>query len=231
MPTLSIGPRDRVLAVGKTGSGKSTLLRTLAEKLPYRIILDTKQDPDDKWHGRHVRSLAEVKKYWTKGPVVYQPTADEMTPEAFETFFKWVYETVQDVTTVVDEAVTPGILSTTNSSRYADLLLRQGRGRRQPLWMGSQRPMWLKNEAISEADWIFAFHLTLKGDREKLAGTTDDMRVLQARPLDHSAWVVHDGKLYVMPAIKRRRMPDVEHTVRMEHPEPRDRASTQTGVN
>jgi len=203
MATIKIGPRERLLSVGQTGSGKTTLLRNLAQAIPYRIILDTKQDPEDKWLGHRVYTLASLAKVWNKGPIVYQPTPEYMTIDALDAFFRFIYETTQDVLTVVDEANMRGILNSQVYSYYADLLLRQGRGRRQPLWNASQRPMWLKNEAISEAEHIFTFRLSLKGDRQKMAGICGDT-VLdpptspEGGVLRHSAWYTYDGETRFM---------------------------------
>lgn len=199
-----IGRRDRILAVGRTGSGKTTLLRTLVHRLPYYCILDTKQVKEDGWRGKVVHNLKGVEKNWSKGPLVYQPEASEMTVRRMDTFFKWWYETTQDVPLVIDEAATRGILHSMQWSQYADLLLRQGRGRKQPVWCGSQRPAYLKNEVISETDHAFQFELKLAVDRKKMAGLSDDPRLLTNPPVLHSAWYIDaNGKVRYMPPIKR----------------------------
>lgn len=195
---IRIKPTDRLLCVGTTGSGKTTLLRSLAQTRPYRIVLDTKQDPDDRWLGQKVGTLDRLTKVWNKGAILYQPDSDNIQPRQLEAFFAFVYEVAQDILIVVDEAQTDGILNSVRYSRHADLLLRQGRGRRVPLWMGSQRPMYLKNEAISESEHIFTFELRLLNDRRKMAGVCGP-RVLQLPTHDNephkpfSAWYTHKG--------------------------------------
>ena len=93
IPDDVIRRTDHVFFCGRTGSGKTTLMRNLGQTIPYRVVIDTKQDPDDNWYGERVHTLRKLKKVWNKGAIVYQPDKDHMRPHVWEAFFEWRYDT------------------------------------------------------------------------------------------------------------------------------------------
>lgn len=180
------GINDRITLVGRTGSGKTVaaefhLSRAPFDEIPYTIV-DTKGEESF----THISLLAELD-LLEDPPAPEKPGLYVVRPrpgfaedeEALERYFTRVYANGNhglfiDEGYVVFPARTRGPLVS---------IFTQGRTRKTPVIMNSQRPSWIGREAISEATFFQVFDLTSRKDRdtlrdfipEKLANLEDEI--------------------------------------------------------
>lgn len=156
---------ERVSIVGRTGSGKTQLGAWLLshmrfDKMPY-IIIDYKGDdllnsieniiPVD------AKSLPKPKQ-----PGIYIAHMHPHDEEGIETILMKMWE--QERTGLfVDEA----FMIPKNSPAFMGILT-QGRSKKIPSIVLSQRPVLLSKFVFTEADHFSVFHLNHEGDRKKV---------------------------------------------------------------
>lgn len=164
---------DRVGVFGQTGSGKTTLARAILQHREYAIICDPKRRIS--WPGYTVVDFKTLLKIDPiKFPkVIYKPTFEDIQDNkgaVINAFFRWVYER-ENCTLYVDELSL--IARGDDYPRYFGVCLQQGRELGIEVISGSQRPMWIPQIAMSEAEHLYCFYLKLAQDRnriEQLAG-------------------------------------------------------------
>lgn len=164
---------DRVGVFGQTGSGKTTLARALLQHREYVVVCDPKRRIS--WPGYvqvDFRTLLKIDP--VKFPkIIYKPTFEEIQDNkgaAINQFFRWVFER-GNCTLYVDELSL--IARGDDYPRYYGVNLQQGRESEIEVISGSQRPMWIPQIAMSEAEHLYCFYLKLIQDRnriEQLAG-------------------------------------------------------------
>ena len=81
-----------------------------------------------------------------------------------------------------------------------DAILMQGRSKEIPVYMLSQRPVWISRYAFSEASHVIVFHLHHKKDREKVKEFFDKYHD-ERLPAFHAQWydVNKDRKFILNP--------------------------------
>ena len=165
-----IGHNDRVAVVGTTGSGKSTLLR--AALVPTRLYVAL-YDPKGEWTGQEWLTVREAAKL-PKNPhprVRYFPYPEELSDkEALDTFFRWVYLR-QNTTLVVDEAY----LATLGGRwlpPFYQACLAQGRSLGIGVISATQRPYYIPQTILTEAEHWFIFKLRAPQDVHAVAQWT-----------------------------------------------------------
>lgn len=168
---------DRVGLFGQTGSGKTTLARALLQHREQVIVCDPKRRIA--WPG-YVQ--ADFKTLLKLDPVkfpkiIYKPTFSDIHDRkgaVINAFFRWVFER-ERCTLYVDELSL--IARGDDYPSFYGVCLQQGRELGIEVFSGSQRPMWIPQIAMSEAEHLFCFYLKLAQDRnriEQLAGISSD---------------------------------------------------------
>ena len=173
LDSISPARGDRVGVFGQTGTGKTTLARALLQQREYVVVCDPKRRIS--WPGyAQVDLKALLKLDPLKFPkVIYKPTfadINENKGSAINTFFRWVFER-GNCTLYVDEL---SLISRGDDyPSFYGVNLQQGRESKIEVISGSQRPMWIPQIAMSEAEHLYSFYLKLAQDRnriEQLAG-------------------------------------------------------------
>jgi len=159
---------DRVGLFGQTGSGKTTLARALLKHREYVVVCDPKRKIS--WPGYvqvDLRTLLKIDPL--KYPkIIYKPTLAEIRDNkgtAINAFFRWVFER-ERCTLYVDEL---SLISRGDDyPSYYGVCLQQGRESDVEVISGSQRPMWIPQIAMSEAEHLYCFYLKLAQDRNRI---------------------------------------------------------------
>lgn len=155
---------DRTAVIGRTGSGKTQLgvwlLSTQAiDRMPW-VIIDYK---GDELIGGIER--AEEIDYETipskPGVYILRVLPDDETQ--LDDWFRRVWE-VGGIGVYVDEGYMIG-----QRSKWFNACLTQGRSKRIPMIVLTQRPLWLSRFVFSESSYFFVFDLT----------DADDLRVVK----------------------------------------------------
>lgn len=159
---------DRVGVFGQTGSGKTTLAQVLLQHREQVVVCDPKRRIN--WPGyvqadfRTLLKLDPIK--YPK--IIYKPTFSDINDNkgrVINAFFRWVYER-ERCTCYVDELSL--IARGDDYPRYYGVNVQQGREQEIEIWSGSQRPMFIPQIAMSEAEHLFCFYLKLPQDRSKI---------------------------------------------------------------
>ena len=178
---------QRLLEIGRTGSGKTTAsLYILAmknwEKTPW-VIFDTKGDPDIAKLGRMdgTKIIKLNDKIGANGLYIVRPLPNE-SDESDE--FLWNIWQRGNVGVYFDEGYM------LDRSEALNAILTQGRTKRIPVILCSQRPAWLTRFAFSESDFFQVFNLTDMEDRKRVQQFIPKRQAdLEERlPPYHSLW-------------------------------------------
>lgn len=163
---------DRVGIFGQTGSGKTTLARTILQEREYVVVCDPKRRID--WPGYTIlpyESLRSVDAGKVKR-IIYKPTFADITDKKgakIEDFFRWIFER-ENTTLYVDELSM--IAQGDDYPKHYGACLTQGRELGIEVISGSQRPTWIPQIAMSEAEHIYCFYLKLFADRQRIERLT-----------------------------------------------------------
>ena len=159
---------DRAGIFGQTGTGKTTFARALLKDREYVIVCDPKRRIN--WPGyvqadfRTLQKLDPVQ----NPKVIYKPTFSDIHDNKgaiINAFFRWVYER-ERCTCYVDEL---SLISRGDDyPRYYGVCVQQGREQEIEMFSGSQRPMFIPQIAMSEAEHLYCFYLKLPQDRNKI---------------------------------------------------------------
>jgi len=182
-------PSDHhVFIAGRNGSGKTYLARNYLAGYTNVFCLDIKGTlvwPEvDERDLTIVTNLRDVKKCKTD-KCIYKPDPEEMTPEFYDEFFKFIYERGNTIVWV-DEVM--GV--TPNAQRipfWYRAILTRGRELGVSAWSLSQRPSGINLLPISEARHILSFDLNLPQDRKRMAETTGSPEFLE-KPGKYKFW-------------------------------------------
>jgi len=163
MPLTFPGPTDRVAILGRTGSGKTTFAGWLLSGSSFDtqpwVIINTKSDPFLNEIAM-IEGVQEISVYDTpgeKGLYIVSPLPAER--EELDAFFYRIWEK-QNCGVYIDEGY---MIERTDG---LNALLTQGRSRRIPMIVLSQRPAWITKFVFSEADFFSLFQLTRREDRK-----------------------------------------------------------------
>lgn len=155
--------KQRIAIVGRTGSGKTQaavwhLSRQNIERMPW-VVLNWKGDPliDAIPRAHHMDGLEVPRK---PGVYVAHPLPNQ---DAKMDAYLWKLWARERVGVYVDEGYMIG------DSPAFNALLTQGRSKRIPLIVLSQRPVWMSRFVFSEADFYQVFHLNDIRDRKTIS--------------------------------------------------------------
>lgn len=159
---------DRVGVFGQTGSGKTTLARALLQHRSQVVVCDPKRRIS--WPGYTVVDFNSLNKIDpVKQPkIIYKPTFSDITDNKgarINSFFKWVFER-ENCTCYVDELSL--IARGDDYPSFYGVCVQQGRESKVEVISGSQRPMFIPQIAMSEAEHLYCFYLKLAQDRHKI---------------------------------------------------------------
>lgn len=162
------GPEDRTLVIGRTGSGKTTGAEWLLTGADFNAqpwcILNTKSDPS-------INKIAEIPGVKTigldatpgdAGLFIVNPQPSQQ--EEINAFLHRIWDK-QNCGVFIDEIYMLGL----NSSGL-NACLTQGRSRRIPMIVCSQRPAWCSKFVFSESDYVMLFNLQRLEDRKTIGG-------------------------------------------------------------
>lgn len=162
---------DRVFVAGQTGSGKTTLVQVLLEHREYVVVLDVKGTM--KWGGYTI--FDQLKQLQKSDPekikrMIYKPRFEELSDRAvMNRFFQWIY--VRGNTTLyVDELA--GVCTGDNYPHYYGACLMRGRELGVEVISGAQRPTYIPQIAMSEAEHVYSFKLKMIRDRDRMEALT-----------------------------------------------------------
>lgn len=183
MQRIEIKSNDRVFVCGATGSGKTVFVKTALLHLYNRVIFqDHKLENNDLLSKGFVlvNTTNQVLEQMAANPlfkILYQPLSNNEQGylDDFNRLCEIVYKT-GNCALIVDEA---GYYTTAHSiEHYHREIMTRGRSRGVGIVNLTQRPMWINNLLISEAQHLFVFVLNLDKDIQKLKGVLPkDMHV------------------------------------------------------
>jgi hypothetical protein len=184
------GRSNRIVLIGRTGTGKTVcgLWHLSNQDLTYPwVLLNFKND-------EHLDSIANVEEIdldWkpnkkSRGLYMLRPLPPDMKstrigPSRLETFL-WRVWAHEKVGTFCDETFMVG------ENEAFDTLLTQGRSKKCPMIMCTQRPVWITRFAFSEASFIQCFDLN---DQDDIRRVEEFMPLLwdEEKPLGpHQSW-------------------------------------------
>ncbi len=165
MPDMRLpNSKQRLAVIGRTGSGKTQaavwhLSQQAIESKPW-LIIDFKTDEliNSIDRANHIE-LGEVPK--KPGVYICHPLPSEM--EELEAYL-WKIWAKENIGVYIDE----GYMMENNKAFEA--CLTQGRSKRIPMIVLTQRPVWLSRFVFSESDFFQVFHLNDKRDRKTIEG-------------------------------------------------------------
>lgn len=191
-------PRDdqRVLIFGRTGSGKTQygawqLSESAFDKRPT-VIVDYKGDVLLN-SSPYIEEIGLTDRLPSSpGLYIVHPKPDDN--EAVEDMF-WRMWKRENIGLYIDE----GYMIPNKAALRA--LLTQGRSKKIPAIILTQRPVFISRFAISEADFYTAFHLNSKDDRKIVEAYLPHGALDERLPKYHSKWydVGNDTLLTVGP--------------------------------
>lgn len=188
------GGTDRTAVVGRTGSGKTFVAVWLLSHADFDekpwVVIDYKNDELINSIGR-AQSIGYDEIPEEPGIYILKVLpGDSDDGGRLSEWLRRVWEH-EDVGLYVDEGymINP-------RDKWFNACLTQGRSKRIPMIVLSQRPVWLSRFVFSEADFFIVLELTHEGDRDKVKEYIRDDAGLLERPLEqfHSYYYDVAGK-------------------------------------
>jgi hypothetical protein len=189
MPQILIRPDQRVTYLGKTESGKTYLARHVLTNRERLIVLDPKGTlGKPEWNletgdwGK--RQLLRGRKARIRVPY---PLNGDWRP-----WLDLAWK-ARDVTVYIDEVYGVVPAGKRPPDEFVALYTR-GRELGISVHAASQRPVWIPQFVLSEADWLFVFRLSRPQDRKYVAGFGDETGDME-RPIRdaHGFWTYHQA--------------------------------------
>lgn len=189
---------ERAFIVGQTGSGKTAFACWILRRLPDApiIIYDTKEEPKFLTLPKSniATSIESVEQLIDAGEsdfIIFRPALHIVNdPGAMDDLLLFHYNNFREVTAYLDE--TYQFHNNGRSGNGLVGLITRGRSRGITTIMSTQRPTWISTFVMSEAQKIYAFKLTKKTDKKKLADVIPDFEQA-ADPPKHGFWYFETG--------------------------------------
>jgi energy-coupling factor transporter ATP-binding protein EcfA2 len=193
---------NRVFICGRSGSGKTTLAQMLLATRHNVFIIDTKLTM--RWRGyERFSKLADFIASNARRKI-YQPRMEEIdNSEFWNAFYKyafaWVRRTNQRVTVYTDES--SQVTFKNQLTPYHRATMKQGRELGIESWNGTQRPIDVPQDLMSEAEESYVFRLKLQQDREKVEDQTGLNEARIARLKKRQFYYINDDEDYISPVL------------------------------
>lgn len=179
---MSIVPAkgERGIFFGQSGSGKSMGAAYLLHFMPLPIVIyDTKISPSlvacfpgaEIVDGEKIGGLSNAKLDLKRPVTILRPSPEELSdPEGLDDVLFRLYLQKRPITVYCDEAAD---LCARTGRAYRGMLSLVSRGREQGITflIGTQRPAWIDNALISEAQHYYIYRLRLPADRKRMEET------------------------------------------------------------
>lgn len=175
--------KQRILVLGKTGTGKTCAAVWHLSNQDFSrkswIVLNHKGDDlIDSIEGAEHVDLNFRPHPKKKGLFIYHPIPDVNDAEV--TQLLWDIHALGNIGIYIDEGY---MIPPRDPAMQA--LLTQGRSKKIPMIILSQRPTWISRFCISEADFIQVFYLTDQRDRKVIQGFIPvDLEKLMQAPIN-----------------------------------------------
>lgn len=166
MPAKFPGPEDHVAVIGRNGSGKTTFGMWLLSGRNFNeqpaVIINTKGDAfiDEIGRIEGVKIISIHDTPGEKGLYIVNVLPHEQ--DELDAFFHRCWEK-ENVLIYVDEGYS------IQKDDWFKACLTQGRSKRVPLIVLSQRPAWISKYVFSECNFVSLFNLQIRDDRKKVA--------------------------------------------------------------
>lgn len=156
---------------GQTGSGKTELARRLVNQKTHVVVLDTKRET--KWDDvpelgyQATDSINGLYKLQENPRLIFRPTYKDKSERfaEYNEFFKFCFLR-RNCLIYVDEGFK--VCDGNYIPDWWGRCLTEGRQLNISCYTASQRPVSISQLIISEATYVFSFHLQLPQDRAKL---------------------------------------------------------------
>lgn len=160
------GVEDHVAVIGRNGSGKTTFAAWLLSGKDFNAqpacIVNTKGDAfiDEIAKIKGVKTISIHDTPGEKGLYIVNPLPHEQ--DELDLFFKRCWEK-ENICLWIDEGYS------VQKDDWFKACLTQGRSKRVPLIVLSQRPAWISKYVFSECNFVSLFNLQIRDDRKKVA--------------------------------------------------------------
>jgi DNA helicase HerA-like ATPase len=158
---------ERMVICGTTGCGKTTLAKEILNSFlnsgHHVCILDTKGFIDWKPYTMH-RSFRSLETDAGQA-LLYKPDLDELNPDSYDTFFRWIYWRGNTVL-YVDELLEIG--SASAYPFHFKGIMTRGRERGITVIISTQRPKNIPPVTLSECQSACVFRLQLAQDADRI---------------------------------------------------------------
>lgn len=191
--------QERVAVIGRTGSGKTRLASFILSYAPYDkmpwVIFDFKGE--ELFNGiEHLREIGFKDK--PKEPGLYRISPRPNEAEETEDFMWGIHERGRTGCYFDETLQIPGHYK----AGAFRALLTQGRSKRIPCILNTQRPSGVSPYVFSEADHFAIFHLNRREDVDAVRSyVSDDVDLHAPLPQYHSRWydVKDDATYHLRP--------------------------------
>ena len=189
---MQINTSQRIFICGKTRSGKSVFAKSLLHMYPRILLHDRKHEHAEFMRTHHFTPVRDPNELLlaiqkNKRRILYQPA--DPSVEDFNEVCRIVYNT-GNICIMVDEA--SSYVTASQIPFWFSEILRLGGLRGIGAIIITQRPRAIHNTVISESEFIFAFRLHLKTDRDKLREVIgEEVEALRQMPYYH--FLAYDG--------------------------------------
>lgn len=153
--------------MGQTGSGKSTLAAPLIADKPHLLIIDPKRQFEPAQEEYSTIHRPEDLPGARESVILYRPTPDDDELESYDRVLRWVYNR-KNTFLYIDELLSL-VGGPHTYPRYLKILYSQGRALNIGILGATQRPSGVPLFCISESQYFYMFHLSLKRDRQRMA--------------------------------------------------------------
>lgn len=195
---ISLKKGSRVFLTGFSGSGKTTLALHLCEAMPPPlVIVDTKPSPAIRsWARGHKIRITSKPFDWSRleQDIVFRPPPEMLAhPMSIDEWIGGAFRAKYIPSIYIDEGLQVGASSSRVGKGVTGLFSR-GRERGMRVLFGTQRPAWISQYVMTEADAHLVGYLPRREDRKILYDITGKEELRDNPPEDYQFWYSRPGR-------------------------------------